>query len=56
MTLGELFEQRGGRSVFSEPNDTDWEDLEKISADEALDFIDERDEIDLDQEEYWRNS
>lgn len=48
--------QYGGRSVYSGMRDPDWEDCYQVSFATVLELIDEWDQIEKQNEEYWENN
>ena len=53
---GQLFIQFGGRSVYSECNDPDWEEPYLSSYEEILELINDWDEIEKEYENYFEGS
>lgn len=47
------FVQYGGRSVYTAPEESDWMDPQEISLEEAIDLIDEWDNIQKEYEHYF---
>lgn len=45
--------QYGGHSVYSSPKDPDWEEPYIISMETALEVIDEWDQIEKENEDFW---
>ena len=48
--------QTGGHSVYSSPKDPDWEELYVVSFATVLELIDEWDQIEKENEEYWETN
>lgn len=52
---GKFYAQDGGHSVYSLPSDPEWNEPYEISLQDALDLIDEWDEIEKEYENYVKN-
>jgi hypothetical protein len=52
-SYGDFLVHQGGRSVYSDPDDQDWDDPYPASYVEVLDLIDEWDEIEKEYENYF---
>lgn len=50
---GHFYAQDGGYSVYSSPNEPDWDEPYIIAAQTALDLIDEWSEIERENELFW---
>ena len=48
--------QTGGHSVYSSPKDPDWEESYVVSFETVLELIDEWDQVEKENEEYWEHS
>lgn len=48
--------QYGGRSVYSSHKDPDWEEPYIIPMETALEIIDEWDQIEKENEDYWERN
>lgn len=48
--------QWGGQTVYSSPDDPEWGELHEISFANVLELIDEWNQIERENEEYWENN
>ena len=55
-TDGLFHVEHGGHSVYSSPKDPDWEEPYVVSFETVLDLIDEWEQIEKENEEYWNRN
>lgn len=48
--------ERGGRSVYSSHKDPDWEEPYIVPFETVLELVDEWDQIEKENEEYWNHN
>jgi hypothetical protein len=51
-----FYVELGGHSVYSEPGQPDWEEPYLANMEHVLDLIDEWDQIEKENEEYWERN